>query len=90
MPLAARDFFAQPLSRDELSDLARRAGGIREIFAFGSPSFKKLDRAPEELSDQELIELILAEPRMLRRPLAVTADGRVVTGGKAVSSLDDQ
>ena len=40
VPLDERDFFAQRLTRDELTDIARRAGGIRAIFAFGSPSFK--------------------------------------------------
>lgn len=73
------------MTREELSDLGRRAGGVRVIFAFNSPSFKKLGRAPDEVSDGELLELILREPRMLRRPLAITADGRVVAGGKAVS-----
>lgn len=85
MPLRERDFFAQRLTRDELTDLARRADGIRAIFAFGSPSFKQLGRAPDALSDDELFELVLTEPRFLRRPLAVTDDGRVLVGGRAVA-----
>jgi arsenate reductase-like glutaredoxin family protein len=87
VPLAERDFFAQPLSEAEVADLARRAGGIRPIFAFNSPSFKKLQRAPGAFSDGELVALILEEPRLLRRPLAVTTDGRVLVGGKAVSEV---
>ena len=58
---------------------------MRAIFAFNSPSFKKLGRTPDDLTDDELLDLVLGEPRMLRRPLAVTVDGRVVAGGKAVS-----
>lgn len=85
--MAEHDFFAQPLTRQELDELARRAGGIRAIFAFNSPSFKKLGRPPEAFADGELSDLILDEPRLLRRPLAVTAAGRVVAGGKAVSEL---
>lgn len=80
-----RDFFARPLERGELEDLARRAGGIRNVFAFGSPSFKKLGRDAGAIPDAELIDLVLSEPRLLRRPLLVTADGRVLAGGKAVS-----
>lgn len=80
-----RDFFAHRLERAELEDLVRRAGGIRGIFAFGSPSFKKLGRDPAEVADDELFELVLAEPRLLRRPLLVTDDGRVLAGGRAVS-----
>ncbi len=82
----ARDFFADRLTRAELEELTRAAGGIRPIFAFGSPSFRKLERAPEDFSDAELIDLALAEPRFLRRPLLVTDDGRVLVGGKAVSA----
>ena len=85
MALAERDFFAERLTRAELTDLARRAGGIRAIFAFNSPSFKKLGRSAEAFSDEALVGLVLDEPRLLRRPLAVTADGRVLAGGKAVS-----
>jgi arsenate reductase-like glutaredoxin family protein len=72
------------LSEAELRDIARRAGGIREISAFGSPAFKKLGRDPESYSDDELVALVLAEPRLLRRPLLVAGD-RVLVGGRAVS-----
>ena len=58
---------------------------MRAIFAFGSPSFKKLGRSAEQLSDAELLELILSEPRLLRRPLLVDGE-RVLVGGKAVQS----
>ena len=82
--MAARDFFADRLTRAELQDLARAAGGVRAIFAFGSPSFRKLERPPDAFSDAELIDLALGEPRFLRRPLLVTDDCRVLFGGKAV------
>ncbi len=55
------------------------------MFAFNSPSFKKLERDPSSFSEEELFDLILSEPRMLRRPLVLTDDGRVLAGGKAVS-----
>lgn len=85
MSAEERDFFAHPLTREELDEIARRAGGVRNVFAFNSPSFKKLDRDPASLSDEELSDLILSEPRMLRRPLMLTDDGRVLAGGRAVS-----
>jgi arsenate reductase-like glutaredoxin family protein len=85
--LDERDVFAQPLTGAELADLAHRAGGIRAIFAFNSPSFKKLGRAPDAMSDEELMALVRQEPRLLRRPLAVTEDGRVLVGGRAVADL---
>ena len=74
-----RDFFAQPLNRAELVDLATKAGGIRRIFSFGSPSFRRLNREPASLSEEEMLDYVLGEPRFLRRPLAV-AGGRVLIG----------
>jgi arsenate reductase-like glutaredoxin family protein len=71
------------LSEAELRDIARRAGGIRVIFAFGSPAFKKLGREPESFSDDDLVGLVLKEPRLLRRPLLVDGE-RVYVGGRHV------
>lgn len=72
------------MSEAELRDIARRAGGIRAVFAFGSPAFKKLGRDPESFADEELLELVVREPRLLRRPLLVDGE-RVLVGGRAVS-----
>ena len=86
MQTVERDFFAERLTGAEVEDLARRAGGIRKIFAFGSPGFRKLGRDPAGFRDEELVALAAGEPRFLRRPLLVTGDGRVLAGGKAVAS----
>jgi len=81
-----RDFFADRFTRDELEELARAAGGIRDIFAFGGQRFRALGKAPESFIDSELIDLALGEPRYLRRPLLLDDHGRVHAGTKAVSS----
>ena len=39
------------------------------MFNFRSPSFKKLGLEREKLSDSELIDLMLKEPRLVRRPV---------------------
>ena len=78
-----RDFFAEPLSAAELTELTELAGGVRNLFSFSSPSFRKLERAPESFADEELLELIEAEPRFLRRPLLVNGD-RLEIGLKAI------
>ncbi len=38
---------------------------------FRSPSFKQLGLEGKNLSDSELIELMLKEPRLVRRPVVV-------------------
>ena len=86
MRTTERDFFNDAFTRDELEALAQAAGGVRPLLALGSQRFRDLGRAPESYSDSELIEMALVEPRFLRRPLALTDDGRVLAGAKAVSS----
>ena len=76
--LEERDFFQLPLSKEELLDiLVGRSAG--DIFSWNSPSFKKLGLARENLSDGDLIEMMLNEPRFIRRPL-ITVGNQLVVG----------
>lgn len=79
-----RDYFADPLTRDELRDLAAGAGGIRRLVATGSPNFRRLGRPLEDLTEAELEAHVLAEPRLLRRPLLRTSGDRVLVGARAI------
>ena len=49
------------------------------MFNFRSPSFKKLGLEKDNLSNNELIDLMLKEPRLVRRPV-VRIDGKVYFG----------
>jgi len=49
------------------------------MFNFRSPSFSKLGLERNKLSDQDLIDLMLKEPRLVRRPV-VRIDGKVYFG----------
>ncbi len=40
-----------------------------EMFSFRSPSFKVLGLDQAKLADNELINLMLTEPRLIRRPI---------------------
>jgi arsenate reductase-like glutaredoxin family protein len=58
-----------------------------EMFNFRSPSFKKLGLDRDELSDNQLIDLMLKEPRLVRRPVIrigndvyFSADKKVLEG----------
>jgi arsenate reductase-like glutaredoxin family protein len=46
------------------------------MFNFKSPSFKKLGLERDKLIDKELIDLMVKEPRLVRRPV-VRIDGKV-------------
>jgi arsenate reductase-like glutaredoxin family protein len=39
------------------------------MFNFGSPTFRKLGLDREKLTEDELIDLMLDEPRLVRRPV---------------------
>ena len=74
--LKARDFFADRFSEEEL----RRLFGHRpvsEFFSWVSPSFRKLDIPRKSLDDDQLISMMLQQPRLIRRPLIVV-DGQLL------------
>ncbi len=77
--LEERDFFQDPLTEAELRGLlGSRAPS--EVFSWNSPSFKKMGVARESLSEDELLRLMLEEPRLIRRPL-IAVGGRLIAGG---------
>ena len=57
--------------------------GTENIFARRSPSLKKMGRADKNLSDDEMVNLMLQEPKLVRRPLLKVGDKLMVGGGNA-------
>ncbi len=55
-------------------------GPVSEIFSWKSPSFKALGISPADLTEDRLVELILKEPRLIRRPL-VRIGNQLLVGG---------
>ncbi len=77
-----RDFFKETLSEAEVRELAAMAG-TENIFARRSPSLKKLGLADKDLSDDEMVNLMLQEPKLVRRPLIKVGDKLMVGAGNA-------
>ncbi len=73
-----RDFFKEPFDEAELRGLL---GGVSpgDIFSWRSPSVKKLGLDRDALSDDDLVRLMVEEPRLVRRPL-LDVGGRLVVG----------
>ena len=78
MEIEERDFFKEPFSREELQDLANEEG-LGNLFARRSPSLKKLGLDGQDLPDSQMMDLMLQEPRLIRRPL-VRIGGTLVVG----------
>ena len=63
-----RDFFKERFTEDELTELLEIISPS-EIFSWRSPSFKKLNVSKAHLTDEDLLLLMLKEPRLIRRPI---------------------
>lgn len=81
--LEERDYFKEPLNEDEVREMAALAG-IDQIFARRSPSLKQMGLAGQELSEDEMVRLMLQEPKLVRRPMMRVGDQIFVGGGAAV------
>jgi len=80
-----RDFFKKPFSRDEIENLLQ-GRPLSEMFSFRSPRFKSLGVDREKLTDKNMLDLMLKEPRLIRRPIVrigkniyFGADSRLLT-----------
>ena len=84
--LEERDYFKEPFTEDELKELAGDTP-LSQMFARRSPALKNMGLADKELSDEEILALMLKEPRLVRRPL-VRMDGKLLVGAtvKAVEA----
>jgi len=82
--LDQRDFFRDPLSREELQELGSIVT-IDELFSWRSPSAKQYRENKDDLTKSDLINLMMKEPRLIRRPITIRIDdtSRYVLGGKA-------
>lgn len=83
--LAERDYFKEPFSEEEIREMAALSG-IEQIFARRSPSLKQMGLAGQDLPEDEMVSLMLREPKLVRRPLIRVGD-QVFAGGSG-SVLD--
>ena len=83
-----RDFFAEPFTVDELRDIIG-ARPVSDFFSWRSPSFRKMGLNRDALSDDRLLELMVEEPRLVRRPLIQIGEGDLIVGTdkKAMADL---
>ena len=85
--LLERDFFLNPFTRKELSDLFVNHN-VSDILSIKSPSFKKLQIQATSLSRENVIDLMLDEPRLIRRPL-LKIENKLFIGDIKLSFLAD-
>jgi arsenate reductase-like glutaredoxin family protein len=79
MELEERDFFKDRFTEEQIRALASMVG-TSEIFAWRSPSIKHMGLAGQDIAEDEMVKLMLQEPRLVRRPLIKVGD-RLLVGG---------
>lgn len=85
MDITERDYFKEPFTREEIRALLQDKPAS-DMFSFKSPSFKALGLDPARLNDKDLMNLMLKEPRLIRRP--VVKIGRHVYYGADIKALE--
>ena len=75
-----RNIFQEPLNIEELKHILQMTeNGTEEIISTRSKVFQKLDTDFDDLSLQELLELVQDNPGLLRRPIMID-DKRLQVG----------
>ena len=80
VPFEKVNYYVEPLSKKKLTELVRKMNvKPRELLRKSEPIYKELGLADLELSDAELIALMVEHPDLLQRPI-VERGGRAVLG----------
>jgi len=75
-----REYFKDRFTKDELRSLLRSNGlTIADVISTRSTPYKEHDLANRSLSDDEILDLMIEDPWLLRRPIVIAGD-RVLIG----------
>lgn len=75
----AREYFKEAFTREELETVLARAGmKPSELVSTRSAPYRKENLGEANLTEDEWLERMLAEPRLVRRPILITDDEVVV------------
>lgn len=68
----------QPPTLEELRRMAGYVGGFRKLFNTSGVLYRELGIANRDLSEQEALELLAANGKLVKRPFLLTSDGGAV------------
>jgi arsenate reductase len=75
----AVDYYTDPLTKKELTALIRKMGiPARELLRRKEPIYKTLKLGERELSDGELIDLMVEHPDLMQRPIVERGDRAIL------------
>ncbi|HBB77149.1 arsenate reductase (glutaredoxin) [Stutzerimonas xanthomarina] len=72
-------YLETPPTAAELQDVLNKLGiAPRQLLRTGEDEYRQLDLANPDLSDEQLIEAMVAHPRLIERPILVAGDRATV------------
>jgi arsenate reductase (glutaredoxin) len=79
IPFEKVNYYIEPLTKKKLTDLIRKMNvKPRDLLRKGEAIYKELDLANKDLSDAELIGLMVEHPDLLQRPIVERGDRAVL------------
>ena len=79
IPFEKVNYYVAPLSKKKLTELLRKLNmKPREVMRKGEAIYKELGLGDRELSDSELIALMVEHPDLLQRPIVERGDRAVL------------
>ncbi len=83
------EYLKTPPSESELKDILKALDmSPRELMRKGEAEYKENNLADTSLSDEQLISAMLKYPKLIERPIVVTADNKYALGRPPESVLD--
>ena len=72
IPYSEKNIFSIKLSKEDIYKmLANSENGFEDIISTRSKIFKEKQLDPDSMSTQELVEFIIANPSVLKRPIII-------------------
>ena len=79
VPFEKVNYYLEPLSKKKLTELVRKLKlKPRELLRTSEPIYKELGLANRDVSDSELIALMVEHPDLLQRPIVERGDRAVL------------
>lgn len=73
------NYYLEPLSEKKLRELIKKIGiKPRELLRTGESIYRELELSKKDLSDDEIISLMVAHPDLMQRPIVERGDRAVL------------
>ena len=88
VPFEKVNYYLEPLTRKKLADLIRKMKiKPRHLLRTSESIYRELDLGKRELSDDELISLMVKHPDLIQRPIVERGDRAVL--GRPVENVKE-